>query len=104
MAKLHIKKNDEVQVIAGSHKGAKGKVISISKDKQRVTIDQINIVKKHVKPTQTNPDGGIQEFEAPIHISNVKLVAKGKEAKSEKKEAKAKAKAEAKAETKKEEK
>lgn len=96
MAKKQITKNDEVLVIAGSHKGAKGKVISVSKDKQRVTIDQINVVKKHSKPTQSNPDGGIQEFEAPIHISNVKLVAKGKEAKAEKKEAKAQAKAEAK--------
>lgn len=99
MAKKSIKKNDEVLVIAGSHKGAKGKVIKVSKDKQRVTIDKVNISKKHVKPTQQNPDGGIQEFESPIHISNVKLVAKGKEAKAEKK-AKKEAAKEAKVEAK----
>jgi len=91
MAKNKIKKNDNVLVIAGSHKGTTGTVIAISKDKQKVTIDKVNIVKKHVKPTQQNPEGGIQEFEAPIHISNVKLAPKGKEAKAAKKDAPKKA-------------
>ncbi len=94
MAKNLIKKNVEVKVIAGSHKGATGKVLKISKDRQRVTVDKVNIVKKHNKPTQQNPDGGIQEFEAPIHISNVKIYIKPK-----KKEAKKAEKADAKKET-----
>lgn len=90
MAKNIIKKNVEVKVIAGSHKGATGKVLAVSKDGQRVTVDKVNIVKKHNKPTQQNPDGGIQEFEAPIHISNVKLHVK-KDKKDAKKNEKAKA-------------
>lgn len=74
-----IKKNDEVIVISGKHKGMKGSVLKIDWKNERVTVDKVNIVKKHVKPSQTNPDGGIQEVEAPIHISNVALVTKGKD-------------------------
>ncbi len=93
MAKNIIKKNVEVKVIAGSHKGSIGKVLNITKDRQRVTVDKVNIVKKHNKPTQQNPDGGITEFEAPIHISNVKIHIKEKQ---EKKNQKAEAKEDAK--------
>ena len=79
MAKKQIiRKNMEVIVIAGSHKGASGKVLSVDHKNKRIKIDKVNIVKKHVKPSQTNPDGGIQEFEAPIHLSNVKIKAKEK--------------------------
>ena len=82
--KRQFKKNDEVLVIAGKHKGQTGKVLSVNWAKSLVTVDKINMVKKHNKPTQTNPDGGITEFEAPIHVSNVKLAPKGKkEAKKE---------------------
>lgn len=79
-----IKKNDEVIIIAGNHKGQTGKIVSVDHKKQRVIVDKINMVKKHNKPTQQNPDGGITEFEAPIHISNVALKNKGKEAKATK--------------------
>ena len=65
------RKNDNVIVISGKHKGQSGKILSINWKKEQVTVDKVNIVKKHNKPTQQNPDGGIQEFEAPIHISNI---------------------------------
>ena len=90
MAKTKIKKNDDVLVIAGKFRGSTGRVLDVDRKHNRVTIDKINIVKKHVKPTQTNPDGGIQEFEAPIHISNIKL-----NTKSDKKALKAKLKRDA---------
>ncbi len=73
-----LRKNDEVVVIAGKDKGASGRILNIDFKNNKVTVDKINIVKKHVKPTQTNPDGGIQEVEAPIHISNIALKTKGK--------------------------
>ena len=79
-----IKKNDEVIVIAGKDKGAIGRVLKIDWVKNKVTIDKVNIVKKHQKPTQQNSEGGIHEMEAPIDISNVALKAKGKEAKATK--------------------
>lgn len=79
---VKIKKNDEVIVIAGKHKGQTGQVVSINRNKDLIIIDKINIVKKHNKPTQNNPDGGITEFEAPIHISNVALKSKGKDGKA----------------------
>ncbi len=71
--KLNIKKGDTVMVIAGSQKGTKGEVREVLPKKNRVIVDQVNLVKKHQKPTQDNP-GGIIEKAAPIHISNVMLV------------------------------
>ena len=71
-----IRKNDDVLVIAGKHKGQTGKVVSINHKKNLIVVDKVNVVKKHNKPTQTNPDGGIIEFEAPIHMSNVALATK----------------------------
>lgn len=71
-----IKKNDEVLIISGKHKGQVGRVISINRKKDQILVDKINIIKKHKKPSQQNPDGGIVEFEAPIHISNVSLKSK----------------------------
>lgn len=73
---VKLKINDEVVVIAGKYKGTKGRVLKINRRKDLITIDKVNMVKKHSKPTQQNPDGGIQEFEAPIHISNVALSTK----------------------------
>lgn len=77
-----IRKNDEVIVLAGKHKGESGKVISINTKKNTVVVDKLNIVKMHKKPTQTNPDGGIVEKEAAMHISNVALKASGKDGKA----------------------
>jgi large subunit ribosomal protein L24 len=68
-----IKKDDEVVVIAGKNKGAHGKVLSVIPEDDRVVIQGVNIVTKHVKPSRENPQGGIQKREAPIHLSNVML-------------------------------
>ncbi len=68
---MHVKKGDKVQVIAGKDKGKQG-VVSVSLPKQqKVVIEGVNIVKKHQKPSNANPNGGIVEMEAPIHVSNV---------------------------------
>jgi large subunit ribosomal protein L24 len=67
----HIKKGDEVQIIAGDHKGAKGKVLTVDHIKGRVTIQGHNLAKKHVRPSRRNPQGGRIDVEQPIHISNV---------------------------------
>lgn len=69
-----IRKNDMVIVIAGKDKGKKGKVIRVLLDKNAVIVEQINLVKKHQRPSQKNPTGGINDIEAPINISNVMLL------------------------------
>jgi large subunit ribosomal protein L24 len=69
-----IRKNDMVVIIVGKDKGKKGKVIRVLPEKNAVIVEQANIVKKHQKPTQKNPTGGIIEIEAPLHMSNVMLV------------------------------
>ncbi len=74
MKKFKIKTGDEVIVIAGKDKGIKGKVLKVIKSKDRVLVEHVNMIKKHVKPSTENPQGGIEEREAPIHISNVALV------------------------------
>jgi large subunit ribosomal protein L24 len=66
-----IKKGDYVVVIAGKDKGRKGEVLKVSPKEERVVVKGIRMVKRHVSPSQADPDGGIKEFEAPIHISNV---------------------------------
>ena len=81
---MKIKVGDNVQVITGSNKGKEGKVLKVFRKEGKVVIDGINIVKKHVKPNRTNETGGILEVEAPIHISNVKVL----DIKENKKEAK----------------
>ena len=88
---MKVKVGDNVRIITGSNKGKEGKVLRTLKKENKVVVEGINIVKKHSKPTNTNDKGGIFDIEAPIHVSNVKVV----EAKSSKKEDK-------KAETKKE--
>ena len=82
---MRIKVGDTVKVITGSNKGKTGKVLEILKSKDRVVVENVNIVKKHVKPNGQNETGGILEVEAPIHISNVKL--EEKESKKENKKA-----------------
>ncbi|MCF8232055.1 MAG: 50S ribosomal protein L24 [Bacteroidales bacterium] len=72
--KLHIRKGDTVKVITGTSKGVQGRVLSIDKKNSRAIVEGVNIVKKHTKPNQENPKGGILQQEAPIHISNLKIV------------------------------
>ena len=85
-----IKVGDKVTVITGSNKGKSGKAIKVLRKENRIIVEGVNIVKKHVKPGRTNETGGILEVEAPIHISNVKLVSEDKKEvkKEEKKEVK----------------
>ncbi|ACF10615.1 ribosomal protein L24 [Chlorobaculum parvum NCIB 8327] len=70
--KLHVKKNDDVVVIAGNDKGKSGKVLKVFPQKGRVIVEGVNIRKRHMRPTQTSPQGSIIEREFPIHASNVK--------------------------------
>jgi large subunit ribosomal protein L24 len=74
---MNIKKNDVVKVIAGNNKGKQGKVLKVYVDTSKVIVEGINLRKKHIKPNQKNPQGGIQEKEAPIHVSNVMLLYNG---------------------------
>jgi large subunit ribosomal protein L24 len=76
IAKLHIKKGDMVQVIAGDDKGKKGRVIEVFNTKNRALVEGINIVKRHTKPNAQNQQGGIISKEAPVNISNLMVVDK----------------------------
>jgi large subunit ribosomal protein L24 len=73
-AKLHVKKGDQVVVITGKDKGKKGTVLQAFPTENRVLVEGVNIVKRHTKPNQVNPQGGIIEKEAPIQASNVMIV------------------------------
>lgn len=68
---MHVKKGDKVMVISGKDKGKQGVVLASYPKKDRVLVEGINVVKKHSKPSQANPQGGILSQEAPIHVSNV---------------------------------
>jgi len=70
----HVKKNDLVQVLSGVDKGKTGKVLEVLPKKGRVVVDGVNIIKKHTRPTRTNPSGGVIERPGPIHASNVMVV------------------------------
>ena len=70
---MQIKTGDKVVIISGKDKG-KGVVLAAHPSKNKVVVEGVNVVKKHVRPSQMNPDGGIVEFEAPIHASNVMIV------------------------------
>ncbi len=72
--KTHIRKGDTVKVIAGNDKGSTGKVLEIFLSKNRAIVEGVNMVTKHVKPSANNPEGGIQNTEAAVHISNLKVV------------------------------
>ncbi|MBX2828492.1 MAG: 50S ribosomal protein L24 [Flavobacteriaceae bacterium] len=74
MAKLKIKSGDDVIVIAGDHKGSEGKVLRVFRENNKAIVEGVNLVKKHEKPSAANPQGGIIEKEAPIHISNLSLI------------------------------
>jgi len=78
MATLKIKKGDNVIVIAGKDKGREGKVLEVYAKESRVLVEGVNMIKKHLKPGRQSQEGGIVNQEAPIHISNVMYVHKGK--------------------------
>ncbi len=73
MQKFHIKKNDQVTVIAGSHKGKSGKVLEVLASKNRAVVEGVAMIKKHLKKSQENPQGKIAEREGSIHVSNLML-------------------------------
>jgi large subunit ribosomal protein L24 len=72
--KTSIKKNDVVQVIAGREKGKTGKVLGINSTTGRIVVEKVNLIKRHIRPTQKNPQGGVLEKESPLHYSNVLLL------------------------------
>jgi len=74
MAKMNIKKGDKVKVLTGKDKGKEAVVLRALPVKERVLVEKVNIVKKALRPTQQNPQGGISSVEAPIHVSNVVIV------------------------------
>jgi len=70
---MNIKKNDIVIVISGNSRGRTGKVLRVFPEKQRIIVEGVNLVSRHRKPSQTNPQGSITRQEAPVHVSNVML-------------------------------
>ena len=74
MAKLHIKKDDTVIVLAGEDKGKTGKVLKVLVEKNRAIVEGLNLVSRSTKPSAKNPQGGIIKQEAPIHVSNLSLI------------------------------
>ena len=74
MAHAHVRKGDTVMVVAGKERGKRGKVLRVLKDKGRVLVEHLNMIKKHQRPTQKLRHGGIIEREGPIHLSNVMVV------------------------------
>ena len=82
MAKHKIMKGDRVRVIRGNYRDMEGSVMEVLRDKDRVRVEGVNMRKRHTRPSQQDPDGGIISFEAPIHISNVMLVDSGSDSAS----------------------
>lgn len=74
MRKVHVKKGDLVKVLSGEDAGKTGKVLEVSPREGRVVVEGVNIIKKHVRPTRTNPQGGVIERPGPIHASKVMVV------------------------------
>jgi large subunit ribosomal protein L24 len=72
--RFHVKKGDNVEVISGNFKGSSGKILEVLPKKQRVLVEGVRIIKKHLRKSQDNPSGKIAEREGPIHISNVRLI------------------------------
>ncbi len=71
---MHVVKNDTVKILTGKYRGKTGKVLKVFPDQNRLIIEGVNIIKKHTKPSQKNPQGGIIEKESTIHISNVMVI------------------------------
>ena len=84
--KCHVKKGDQVEIISGNFRGSSGRILAVFPGKQRVVVEGVRIIKKHLRKSQDNPSGKIAEREGPIHISNVKLIEREK--RTEKKPAK----------------
>ena len=80
--KHHVKKGDHVEVISGNFRGSSGRVLAVLSGKQRVLVEGVRIIKKHLRKSQDNPSGKIAEREGPIHISNVRLLEREKPEKS----------------------
>jgi large subunit ribosomal protein L24 len=76
--KHHVKKGDQVEVISGNFRGSSGRVLGVLSGKQRVLVEGVRIIKKHLRKSQDNPSGKIAEREGPIHISNVRLLEREK--------------------------
>lgn len=72
--RFRIKKGDQVEVIGGKENGKRGKVLRVLSSEERVVVERVNFIKRHVRPSQKTPQGGVIEREASMHISNVKLV------------------------------
>ena len=75
---MNIKKDMTVRVISGNHRGKEGKVLHVFPKKNRIIVEGVNFIKRHTRPSQDNPQGGIVEREAAMHVSNVMLVQGGK--------------------------
>ena len=75
---MHLKTGMSVRVMSGDHKGKEGKILYVHPKKQRVIIEGVNLIKRHMRPSQENPQGGVVEREGAIHISNVMLIHGGK--------------------------
>ena len=84
--KFHVRNGDHVEVISGNFRGSSGRILAVFPGKQRVVVEGVRIIKKHLRKSQDNPSGKIAEREGPVHISNVKLIEREK--KPEKKTAK----------------
>lgn len=76
MQKFHVKKGDEVVIIAGTEKGKRGKIIEVQRDKQRAIVEGAKMIKRHTRKNQQNPQGAIVEREGTVHISNLMQAAK----------------------------
>jgi large subunit ribosomal protein L24 len=76
--KCHVKKGDQVEVVSGNFRGSSGRILAVFPRKQRVLVEGVRIIKKHLRKSQDNPSGKIAEREGPIHISNVKLIEREK--------------------------
>jgi large subunit ribosomal protein L24 len=75
--KLHVKKDDLVMIVAGKDKGKTGKILRVQPEKSRVVVENINLIKRHTRPSRSSAEGGIIEKEAPLAISNVQLLCQG---------------------------
>jgi len=82
--KHHVKKGDQVEVISGNFRGSSGRILAVYPGKQRVLVEGVRIIKKHLRKSQDNPSGKIAEREGPIHISNVRLLEREKSEKGAK--------------------
>jgi len=82
--KHHVRKGDQVEVISGNFRGSTGKVLQVLARKERVLIEGVRLIKKHLRKSQDNPSGKIAEREGPIHISNVKVVERSEQGKKSK--------------------